>query len=158
MTLTDGHSDGHSALDFLLAHLTDPDIVVPLCRLLQAGHPVLMCYTAEVDKCFSHVRESDIALIHGMKILFASGFKAGRTHPLTSCYQDDIQEPIKLHLKQLARRKIRQYLLQRHFQTNLFHLVPQLPIPTPVREYLLYHVELDLSQAADIAQEALKYL
>ncbi len=124
LTLTDGHSDGHSALDFLITQLYgDSDILIPLCRLLQAGHPVLKCYTAEVDKLLSdHVKETEIALIHGLKLLFASGFKAGRTHRLTSCYQDELQEPNKLQLKQITRMKIRQHLLQRHFETNLFHL------------------------------------
>ncbi len=57
-------------------------------------------------------------------------------------------------LQETARDAIGSHLMSLHPESNLFCLVPQLPLPTPLREFLLHGVTLDLSSDnADIGNE-----
>ena len=55
-----------------------------------------------------------------------------------------IEEHVKLSLKHLCRKLIRQQLLHVNLPVNLFIKVPQLGLPSLIQKYLLYDMSLDI--------------
>ena len=75
------------------------------------------------------------------KLLFAAGETFDGRIP--EGYEPLPEDPRDMSLNAKCRTALRNHLLQLNAETNLFIRIPELGLPTLLREYLLYDVSID---------------
>ena len=135
-------NDGNTVLHNLARNCGDASRIKSVKLFLKSGCFINKRNDMGRNALAEHIVETDCHDDPQLrKLLFAAGETFDGRIP--DGYEPLREDPQDISLKSKCRTALRKHLLKLNAEVNLFKRIPQLGLPTLLREYLLYDVSID---------------